>query len=367
MARLLVTRPQPHAAGTAAALAALGHEPVLSPMLTVAPVTDAVISLDDVAGLALTSRTAVEATAALARVRPDLAALFAIPVFTVGAATAEAARAAGFEQVLSADGAVADLVRLIRQYVRPGDGTILHLGGAVRAGDLAGDLASAGHAVSTIVVYEAVPAKRLSEAAVAALSAGRLDAALVYSERTAAALVDAAAADGLTAALARLPCIGLLQHGLGHGGVERLAGGMHPLEPFGLQGRKQAVVQLGQRAGVGIGLVGERHLERVQHGQQLVDQSFAGPVGRRVLIALHALAVVLEVGLQPAERVEELVTLVRQLCRDLGVLGPGDGFERDQCLDVVDHVVARGRRGRTRLGGVGGVRRQDGVGLKVFG
>jgi uroporphyrinogen-III synthase len=209
MARLLVTRPQPHAAGTAAALTALGHEPVLSPMLTVAPCADVHIGHDDAAALALTSRTAVEATAALARARPDLAALFAIPVFTVGAATAEAARAAGFEQVLSADGAVADLGRLIRQYVRPGDGAILHLGGAVRAGDLAGDLAMAGYSVSTIVVYEAVPAQRLSPAAAAALAAGRLDAALVYSERTAAALVAAAAADGLAAALARLPCLGL--------------------------------------------------------------------------------------------------------------------------------------------------------------
>lgn len=211
MARLLVTRPQPHAAGTAAALAAIGHDPVLSPMLQVEPRAGVHIGFDDAAALALTSRTAVEATAALARVRPDLQALFAVPVFTVGAATAEAARAAGFEQVLSADGAVGDLVRLIRQYVRPGDGAILHLGGAVRAGDLAGDLAMAGYSVSTIVVYEAVPATRLSAPAAAALAAGDLDAALVYSERTAAALVAAAAADGLADALAALPCLGLSQ------------------------------------------------------------------------------------------------------------------------------------------------------------
>lgn len=209
MARLLVTRPEPHAAGTAAALAALGHEPVLSPMLTVVPRADIAIGVDDAAALALTSRTAVAATAALARARPDLAPLFAIPVFTVGAATAVAARAAGFEQVLSADGAVADLVRLIRLHIRPHDGTILHLGGAVRAGDLAGDLAGTGYAVSTIVVYRAVPAMRLSAPAAAALAAGRLDAALVYSERTAAALAAAAAAAGLAAALARLPCLGL--------------------------------------------------------------------------------------------------------------------------------------------------------------
>ena len=209
MARLLVTRPEPHAAGTAAALAALGHEPVLSPMLSVVPSAGVHIGYDDAAALALTSRTAVEATAALAAARADLSGLFAIPVFTVGAATAEAARAAGFEQVLSADGAVGDLVRLIRQYVRPGDGAILHLGGAVRAGDLSGDLAVAGYSVSTIVVYETVPAVRLSAPAAAALAAGHLDAVLVYSERTAAALVAAAAAEGLAEALAGLPCLGL--------------------------------------------------------------------------------------------------------------------------------------------------------------
>ena len=209
MARLLVTRPEPHAAGTAAALTALGHEPVLSPMLEVEPRADVHIGLGDAAAVALTSRTAVAATAALARARPDLAPLFALPVFTVGAATAEAARAAGFGQVLSADGAVADLVRLIRLHIRPGDGTILHLGGAVRAGDLAGDLAGAGFSAATIVVYAAVAVKRLSPPAATALAAGGLDAALVYSERTAVALAAAAAADGLAGELARLPCLGL--------------------------------------------------------------------------------------------------------------------------------------------------------------
>ncbi len=209
MARLLVTRPQPHAAGTAAALSALGHAPVLSPMLEVVPCADARLSLEGVGAVALSSRSAAEAAAALARTRPDLAALFAIPVFTVGAATAAAAHAAGFEEVLSAEGDVADLERLIRLHRRPGEGAVVHLAGAVRAGDLEAGLVRAGFAASTVVVYEAVPAKLLSEDAATALSAGRLDAALVYSGRTAAAFAAAAEASGLRTALMDLPCLGL--------------------------------------------------------------------------------------------------------------------------------------------------------------
>lgn len=209
MARLLVTRPEPHATGTAAALRALGHDVVLSPMLHVEPCRDVPIDLDGVAALALTSRTAVTATAALIGARADLAPMLRMPVFTVGASTAEAAKAAGFTRVLSADGAVDDLAALIRRHLTPADGAVLHPGGTERAGDLAGLLARDGIAVATVVVYEAVQATRLTDEAARALAAGGLDAVLVYSARTADALVKAAAAAGLTAELSRLPCLGL--------------------------------------------------------------------------------------------------------------------------------------------------------------
>jgi uroporphyrinogen-III synthase len=209
VARVLVTRPEPHAAATAARLAAMGHAPVLAPMLHVVPRRDVQIGLGDVAAIALTSRTAVAATAALARGRADLAPLYRIPVFTVGAATAEAARAAGFEQVLSADGAVPDLVRLIRLHLRPADGAVLHLAGEARAGEVAEPLYRAGYSSGVSVVYEAVQVERLPDSVAGDLAAGRLDAVLIYSARTAEALVGAVERADLMPALARLPCLGL--------------------------------------------------------------------------------------------------------------------------------------------------------------
>ncbi len=77
MARLLVTRPQPHAAGTAAALVALGHEAVLSPMLEVVPCGDVRLSLAGVGAVALSSRSAAEAAPPLAPTPPDQARLLA--------------------------------------------------------------------------------------------------------------------------------------------------------------------------------------------------------------------------------------------------------------------------------------------------
>jgi len=142
------------------------------------------------------------------------AGLLVLPVFTVGDATAAAARAAGFATVHSADGAVGDLVRLITGRLPPAAGAVLHLAGEHRAGDLVGDLAAAGHAARSVVLYGARPVARLPDDAAAMLAAGGVDAALVYSARTAAALVAAAAAGGLAPALARLPCLGLSEAAL---------------------------------------------------------------------------------------------------------------------------------------------------------
>ena len=53
--------------------------------------------------------------------------------------------------------------------------------------------------------------------------------------------------------------------------------------------------------------VRERELEAVHHRQELLDQAFSRAVDERGLLAQHALAVVLEVGLQTTSRVEQVV------------------------------------------------------------
>ena len=129
--RVWVTRAEPGAARTADRLTALGFTPIVAPLLTLAPLPGALHAAPDpaaVAALALTSPNGVEAFAPLAPRFRDR------PVFAVGDATAEAARAAGFVDVRSASGDIHALARLIAAEAPPGP--LLAPGAREPAGDL---------------------------------------------------------------------------------------------------------------------------------------------------------------------------------------------------------------------------------------
>ncbi|MFD2185071.1 uroporphyrinogen-III synthase [Rhodoplanes azumiensis] len=190
--RLLVTRPDPDGARTAAALRERGHEVLVAPMLHIAPVADPPIGDGPWAAVALTSAHAIAAVA----VRPRLAA---VPVFTVGGKTAKAARAAGLSDVRSADGDVHALAEAIAAVLPGATDPVLYLAGEERAGDLEGLLAGHGLAVKTVVVYRAVAQTRLPDAVRAALAGGAIDAVLHYSRRTAEAFLAASTVAGLEA------------------------------------------------------------------------------------------------------------------------------------------------------------------------
>jgi uroporphyrinogen-III synthase len=191
--RLLLTRPEPDAQRTAAALRAQGHDVVAAPLLRIAPVTDAQIGDGPWAAILITSANAADAIAAHARVTP----LRALPVFAVGQRSAEAVAAAGFADVTSADGNVTDLARLVAARMQPA-APLLYLAGEDRSGDLAGDLRARGFAVETIIVYRAVAATGLLPVAAEALSSG-IDGVLHFSRRSAEAYVNAARAAGMLA------------------------------------------------------------------------------------------------------------------------------------------------------------------------
>src|SRR5215218_5443560 len=53
----------------------------------------------------------------------------------------------------------------------------------------------------------------------------------------------------------------------------------------------------------------ERPLEVVEHGQELLDQPLVGARDQALLIARRPLAVVVELGLDPLERVDQLLVL----------------------------------------------------------
>lgn len=181
-----MTRAEPGAARTAARLTDLGFQPIVRPLLrieTLAPVTPP----DRPDALVFTSINGVAAWL-------DLSVERDTPVLAVGQATAQAARAAGFASVRSADGDLDDLAALIRSDPALKGARLRHPRAETPAGDL-GALIDGHAGVEPLPVYRAV------QTGLGAPEA--FDAVLIHSPRAARALV---AALGPDAARGRIAC-----------------------------------------------------------------------------------------------------------------------------------------------------------------
>jgi uroporphyrinogen-III synthase len=143
---ILITRPEPGAAESARAVAALGWEAVLAPALTL---TAQPFKLPgNCQAIIITSRAA-------ARALPPAT----LPVVAVGEATAAEARARGFAEVRAAAGDAAALTALIGKTLKPEAGTLCLAVGEGYALDLAEALRAKGFRVIRRVVYAARPRK----------------------------------------------------------------------------------------------------------------------------------------------------------------------------------------------------------------
>jgi uroporphyrinogen-III synthase len=191
--RLLLTRPQPDAARTAVTLRALGHEPIVAPLIGIEVVSEVDPDGGPWAAILLTSANALWAIAGFAW-RDDWRDL---PVFAVGDRTAQAVREAGFTAVTSAGGNVNDLAALVAAHLNP-PARLLYLTGEDRSGDLADALRARGFVVDMVVVYRAMVAETLPAQAATALTRG-IDGVLHYSRRSAEAYVSTARGAGLLA------------------------------------------------------------------------------------------------------------------------------------------------------------------------
>lgn len=190
--RILVTRPEPEATSTATDLERRGHIALKVPLLEPQFLDPAWPEGRRFDALAATSRNGVRGLVRLAGAER----LRGLPFHAVGDATARAARQLGFTDVRSAGGAFADLARLLTT-PGAGIGSLLYAAGEERAGDLVGVLAAAGIDVTLLEVYRMDAAERLPEELSASFASGAVDAILVYSERTAAVLVNALGRAGL--------------------------------------------------------------------------------------------------------------------------------------------------------------------------
>jgi uroporphyrinogen-III synthase len=197
--RVLVTRPEPGADETAAAVRAAGHDPVLLPLLAIER-TGIVPDVAGVQALLATSRNGIAAFAQ-SSARRDL------PVLAVGDRTAQAARDHGFTDVRSAAGAAADLASLAQRTLDPARGALLHAAGEDVAEDMAAVLAPHGFSVRRAVLYRAVAAQGLDASVITACRG-----ALFFSPRTAAIFVTLSRAAGLEKEFERIAALCLSEN-----------------------------------------------------------------------------------------------------------------------------------------------------------
>jgi uroporphyrinogen-III synthase len=120
-----------------------------------------------------------------ARLTPEHSAT---PIFTVGDATAAAAKHAGFGAIRSARGDSADLAVLLKGAVKPG-ASIGYLAGVPRQDDALQAL-SGQFTLLTLETYQTRPVETLPEGISAGLASGQLDAVLHFSPRSAQIFAD---------------------------------------------------------------------------------------------------------------------------------------------------------------------------------
>jgi uroporphyrinogen-III synthase len=176
--RLLVTRPQPEADSLARRLAALGHRVTIQPLMDVR-LNPQPANLGQPGAIAVTSRIGVRGLAGWQAAR----AWYRLPLFAVGTATAEAARAAGFADVRAANGDVAALATFIRREFAHGPGPILYPAARDRAVELSTLLPE--FTIVTVEAYAAVAVSALRPEVAAALASRSIDGVLLFSRRTA--------------------------------------------------------------------------------------------------------------------------------------------------------------------------------------
>ena len=194
--RLLITRPAEDAQELADRLAALGHEAMIEPMLTIQAL-DFTLPERPITAILLTSRHAAGMIAGTigGELRKQL------PVYCVGAATADAARTAGFSNVIKSGGDAASLIIDAAAALDPEAGIVLHARGRHARGNIVGNLRCQGFEAREVVAYEARAARQLSDTTANAIRTRSLDGVLLFSPRTAEIFARLVSDAGLAPAL----------------------------------------------------------------------------------------------------------------------------------------------------------------------
>lgn len=181
--RILVTRPEPGASATAARLSGLGHEAVCMPLSQTSALHVPSISLDGVVAVVVTSANAVRHTPGTL-----LETLIGLPWLAVGSTTARVVADKGVKDITDVDGDANALA--LATVERFGAGArILYLCGRVRVPDFEQMLRASGLTVEIAESYDISEISYDDADVVRLMGQGRVDAALVYSAKSADSLV----------------------------------------------------------------------------------------------------------------------------------------------------------------------------------
>jgi uroporphyrinogen-III synthase len=202
---VLVTRPHPDDETTASGLRARGYEVLQAPMLRFEPIAFSDDEDGQYGAVIVTSANAVRGLSP----QPKGSRLLKLPLFAVAEQTAAAARAAGFENVMSADGDAGSLRDLVLARVKSKElkksNPLLYLAGADLARDLGGELGERGFTVVTHTTYRMSPVPDLPPETCDAFAANRIEAVLHYSRRSARAFVEASRNAGVEISALAIP------------------------------------------------------------------------------------------------------------------------------------------------------------------
>lgn len=158
----------------------MGYGTTVEPLLTIEWLGSMAPLRPGIQGIVLTSANAAPALTQEAK---------CLPVFTVGGATAAAARQVGCTDVIEGDGDAAELATMILGRCRKDDGSFLHLSGDVVRDDFHQILTAQGFEIAREVVYRALAVDHLSEPLLRAWREREITAVLLFSPRSAKILV----------------------------------------------------------------------------------------------------------------------------------------------------------------------------------
>ena len=201
--RVLITRPRDEAEALSGRISALGFVPIIDPMIEIRMLSNVSVDHRNLQAVVFTSANGVRALASNAGFSR------ALPAFAVGAATAAAARAAGFTAVVEGPGTVEELAPLIAGQCQPSRGALLHVSGSVVARDLAPLLAKTGLTVNRAILYESVQATQLQRETCDGFAQSKIGAALFFSPRTARTFVNVVTAAGLVGTVGSVVALSL--------------------------------------------------------------------------------------------------------------------------------------------------------------